>query len=691
MAKNKKQNLNKNSNTSKSIIKPNVKKNNYSAFILPIILILTFIAYYNSLKNNFISSWDDYPYVMDNFLIQSLSFQNIKLIFNTNTFVGANYHPITILSYAIDFSLFKLNPHAYHLENLIFHLLNVTLVYYLINLISNKKSVAIITSLLFAIHPMHVESVAWIAERKDVLYTFFFLISLIFYTKYLIKKNNYLFLIISILTFILSLFSKPAAVCLPGIILLLNYYYKRKLELKLYIEIATYSILALIFGMITMKAQNVFGAFNDILQYNFIDKIFLFFYSIYFYVYKLFIPINLSAMHYYPNKNGSMLPIEYYLSPIFVLLIVFAIIKFENYRKILIFGLLFYFITVFLAIQVKPFIKAVGAAMVSERYSYVPYIGLFFIIGQLYSDIEEKKIKLFKNSKQVFLGVIVIFSLWCMFLTWERNKLWKDSITLFTDTTIKYPKSSEAYSQLASAFIKEKDYENTIISATNSINLNNSNINSLYNRAISYYNFKNYKGAITDLDNAIKNKPSYTEAYMQRGLCKQAIGDFKGSIDDYTKAIEQRPNYVDAFINRGSARSYFGDLNGSIEDYNRAIQINPNIPEIYNNIGFTLQAQKKFKESIPSLSKAIEINPKFMMAYFNRGNAKYNIQDYNGAIEDYSKTIELDQTYSFAYINRGLAKLNIDKKFKNEACMDWNKALSLGNQQGGSLLNTYCK
>ena len=143
------------------------------------ILIITFIVFSPSLKNGF-TNWDDNVYVPENNLIKSISSENIKKMFDTQNHVSLNYHPITILSLAIDYKISQYNAKTFHLTNILFHLFNTALVFSFIFLLSDKKlMVAVITSILFGIHPMHVESVSWIAERKDVLYVFFFMLSLI--------------------------------------------------------------------------------------------------------------------------------------------------------------------------------------------------------------------------------------------------------------------------------------------------------------------------------------------------------------------------------------------------------------------------------------------------------------------------------------------------------------------------------
>ena len=163
-------------------------KNFRISLSIGLILSITFIAFFPCLKNDFVN-WDDDDYVIYNTVIKSLSLYSAKSIL-TSFFVG-NYQPVTILSYSLEYQFFKLNPFGYHLTNLILHLFNCLLVFWFIAMLSGRGGVALITAILFGVHPLHVESVAWISERKDVLYAFFFLGAAICYLKFFREKQKF--------------------------------------------------------------------------------------------------------------------------------------------------------------------------------------------------------------------------------------------------------------------------------------------------------------------------------------------------------------------------------------------------------------------------------------------------------------------------------------------------------------------
>ena len=477
----------------------------YSKFLLPVILILTAIVFYNSIRNDFINNWDDQAYVINNPLIKHLSWENLKIIFTT--FSIGNYHPLTILSFALEYKLFGLNPFYNHFTNYILHLLNVILVYFFIKRFSGKYWLAAITSLFFALHPMHVESVAWILERKDLLYSFFFLLSLISYCKYKLSENKYSNLLWSLLWFILSLLSKPAAVCLPLVLVLIDYYIDKKFSWKSLVSKIHFFILSLAFGVITIYAQKSLNAISDINpSFNIIYRIFLVSYSSIYYLVKVFLPFNLSVLHYYPVKSGGMFPIEYYLALPAIILIIFGVVKARQFKRELVFGLLFYFITIALVLQLIP----VGQSIVSERYSYIPTIGIFFIFGQFFSFVKDNKFS-FSNKIKAFLPVLLVaLTIVYSFQTYERIKYWKNGIVLFTDVIKKYPEEGFGWWGRGNSEIEKKDFKPALDDYNKSILLGSRDATLFTNRGIAKENLGDNDGAFLDFNAAIKIDSNYS-------------------------------------------------------------------------------------------------------------------------------------------------------------------------------------
>jgi hypothetical protein len=314
---------------------------------LAIILVLSFIVYLPVLQNGLID-WDDHVYIKNNPLIHSF---NLKEIFSQ--YVSGNYHPLTILTFAIEYQFFGLNETGYHAVNLLLHLLNVLLVFYTVFLLSDKVGVALLASLLFGIHPLHVESVAWAAELKDLLYTLFFLASYIFYLKYLKNPKRKLY-IFAILLFLASLLSKAMAASLPVVLLLTDYFKGRKINKEIILEKVPFFLLAITFGVVALIAQKSSGAIADIEIFTFPQRIVFASYGFITYLLKLILPLQLSAFYPYPIASGGDIPVLYYFYVLFFSGFAAFVIYSLRFSKKIFFGTGFFAVTVFLVLQLLP-------------------------------------------------------------------------------------------------------------------------------------------------------------------------------------------------------------------------------------------------------------------------------------------------------------------------------------------------
>jgi len=627
----------------KTITKPTrkVAKSNNNLYIF-IILIITAIVYFKTLNYDF-TNWDDKTYLHENPFIKDLSSNGIVKIFSSNYF--GNYHPLTTLSYALEFNFFGLNPRIFHLNNLLLHLINIFLVFLFIKSLTERVEIPIITALLFALHPLHVESVAWIAERKDVLYTLFFLASLIFYLKYLKEKSGIKYLFIVFIFFICSLLSKSAAVTLPVIMLLTAYYYKKKIVIKDFLHLIPFFILSFIFGIIAINTQ-VEAIGNLFTLYPGINRILIVPYTIYYYIIRFFLPFNLTALHGFPPLNNGFLPLEYYIAPVVMLIIVslFFFIK-RGLRHHLLFGFLFFLVSLILVIQIIP----LGQAVVAERYTYVPYIGLSFIIAHGYVYLQ-------KNiSKNILLSTGIIYIIFFVATTWQQTKTWENSEILWTKVLNVYPDNQIAYNNRG-LYRSEKGMVKEAFSDFNRLIEINPDYKDVFNnRATACFKIKDYNCVVSDLNEAIKRKPDVSKLYNNRGLAKSLLGNYKDAVDDYNKAIGIDPKYKDAFNNRINAKEALNDFKGAIEDVSFLINNDPKNADLYNN----------------------------------RGILYGKFQNYSNALADFNQAINLNSRMPESYTNKGIALLNLGNTA--EACINWQKSLNLGNNNANEWINKYCK
>lgn len=526
------------------------------------IVVISFIAYYPALQNGF-TNWDDGQYVVQNSNITSLSFQNVKNIFSS--YYMGNYHPLTILSYSIDFSIGQLDPFIYHLSNVLLHLLNTILVFIFIYYLFNNYHLAIITSLLFGVHPLHVESVAWIAERKDVLCTFFYLLSAVFYVKYVREEKKKYFLY-ALLFFIASLFSKAQAVSLVVTLFAIDFVLSRKFfDKKVILEKIPFIVLSVMFGIIAIYAQQSSDSIRDANIYPLYQRFAIAAYGIVEYVVKLILPINLSAFYPYPEGN---LPTSYWINLVIVICVSIVCIYSIKFTKKIFFAAAFFLINISLVLQLLP----IGDAIIADRYVYIPSIGFFLLIGFGYQYIIQKKPK----ARNSLIAVITIYSVILAVLNINRCEIWKDSLTLWTDVLDQFPHVPVALNNRGNVYSKElRQMDKALEDYNTSIKHHPEYSKAYSNRAIVYGMKGRFDLAIEDLNTALHLKPKSLEALQNRGIAYAQTQEFERAFNDFNECVKLDNNNPTAYVNRGIAYMNINQLDSALEDFNYALNLKP--------------------------------------------------------------------------------------------------------------------
>ncbi len=626
---------------------------------LAALAIITFVVFYPSLKCEF-TNWDDGTYVTEDPMIWKLDGKSLKEIFTTS--VSLNYHPLTMLSLAIDYKFDKLNPYRYHLNNVLIHILNVILLFVFTERFfrrANEKNssayklepfnIALIVSALWAIHPMRVESVTWVAERKDVLYVFFFLLSLIFYLRWLDSKKISAAAICFVF-FICSCLSKGMGVVLPVILVLMDWFYGETKTIKDFsrsiIFKAHFFAASIIFGIVAFKIQSQ-GAIAAMGTFSLFQRLTFGCYGFIMYIVKFFYPLNLSAFYPYPFTDAQgNIPAIYYASPFIVLLIALAIIfllwkKFEA-GKILAFGFLFYFFAVALVLQ----FVSVGSVIMADRYSYLSYAGLLFVVGYFFEVIRNK---FSKNISLLFACVLAGAGIWFSLLTNERTKIWTNAKTLWTDAMRQFPFIEIAYENRGIYF---KDH------------------NQLDSMRMDYE-------FVTQKLHS-RNEKIWSNLGNLYGLLGQQKGKeyFDKSLDAYSHAIEINPQNSSTYLNRAITLSMMGRYAESIPDYDKSIQLADNVALTYKNRAYTLMQLGQFEKSVSDYDKALELYPYDTLSFLNRGISKFNAKKFPDAIDDFRKYLSMSPGNPQALFNASMAHKNLNQY--TEALQSADAAQKLG-------------
>jgi len=536
-----------------------------------LIIFATLLVYLPAFKHGLLN-WDDNLYVTDNAFIRN--FSSIPSYFDR--FFFGNYHPLTIFSYSILYHISKLNPLLYHLYNILLHIANALLIFFLIKALFKNINLSFIVALLFAIHPMHVESVAWISELKDVQYTFFYLISLWFYLKFVHqqKKSYYIF---SILFFILSLLSKGQAVTLSLVILLIDYRERGKMFTKL-TEKIPYFLLSFVFGIVAIMAQKSGNTLSDFSIVSPWEQIALACYSFFIYILKLIFPFQLSAFYPYPALINGNIPEAYWFS--LIIIPITAYILWVSYKKnnTVFWGFLFFIVHIFLLLQLIP----VGNCIMADRYSYIPSIGIFIIVAQ-------GLLTFLNKSKQKFMLISIcsIYGIYLCAFTYHQTQYWKDDFSLWNSVLSVYPNIPSA----------------------------------LVLRGYAYNEAEEYQKALVDLNKAISINPKDGLAYLNRGVSKAKLGDFSNAIADFKKAetfnLEKRYQ-VKLYSNLGGALANVGNLTEAMKAFDKAIELNPNDASAYNNRGIANAMLGNRTNALKDFDTALKLNPAFTDALINK-------------------------------------------------------------------------
>lgn len=541
-----------------------------------VLLVFTFLVHLPSLQNEFVN-WDDNTYVYEN---EALI--NMDIAAMVTEPMAHNYHPLTMLSLAANYATSGLNPFSYHLVNLLLHLLNTFFVFWLLYEMTKRNlTIAFIAALIFGVHPMHVESVVWISERKDLLYTLFFLPALLTYRRF-IKTQQTHFYWFTFGLFILSLLSKPAAVIFPIVLFAFDFWYRRKWKLKLLLEKIPFLLLAVAMGLYTMQIQNELEAVASIGKYSILQRILFAAYGFNFYLFKFFIPYPLLPFYSHP-ATADGLPLIYWLSPLLATGILAAVFWFWRRNKVMVFGMAFYLLNLLLVLQ----LVTVGGAVVAERYTYIPYIGLAFILAYWWRRWNNQ-FPLQKTLLKAALGVWLVF---LGILSFQYSKVWKSGETLWSYQIQQKPKGAKGLLNKGVYYIEEYKRNRAKVALRDSalfyfnktLEYHPLDVNGLNERAGVYFELQDIDSGFKDVNKLIEVDPTFYRAYLNRAILYSISNNHTAAEKDYTRYLKRKPEDDKAYNWRGIAYLNLQDFEKAMADFNKALQINPQSGEYYFN------------------------------------------------------------------------------------------------------------
>jgi tetratricopeptide (TPR) repeat protein len=533
--------------------------------LLPLACVLgfTLILYIKSLNNGW-TNWDDDVYVMEN--IHLLHHNWLALVSKP---FSLNFHPLTMLTLGLDHVIWGSNPFGFHLSNLLFHLMATSLVFVFIRKLAPRRSwfTATFTALVFAIHPMHVESVAWISERKDVLYMTFFMAGLISYLRY-VKKQESKYILFAFLFFLMSVLSKAMAVVFPIILILLDWYMKRPFNKRAWLEKIPFLIVSVIFGMLAVRIQSQ-GAIAQLDIITMTQRITFGCYGFIMYLVKAIIPFQLSAFYPYPFVYEAESAL-YYTMPVWSIALFSAAILLQKKSRTFTFGILFYAVTIALVLQ----FLSVGKAIMADRYTYLPYVGIFFIIG-FYLDFYLVK------SRRIWMYLASgIFVLAMSLITFNQISVWKDSETLWTQVIQEFPdKAGDAHGNRGNYLGKKGRIDEAMNDGQKALSIDSTNAKAYALIGNLFAQKGNYNQAIANFSAAIKFDPKDYNHYQNRAVSFAILNQFTNAESDFNQAIElAKGENQEIYTNRGIMYLNQGKFDAAIADCMHCQKIVPTSP-----------------------------------------------------------------------------------------------------------------
>jgi len=648
---------------------PESVKKSFVIFTYFVLILGTLLVFWQ-VRNFAFVNYDDNDYVYENpHVLNGLTWDGVIWAFTTNR--SANWHPLTWLSLMLDCQLFSANPGWMHLVNLLLHLANTLLLFAVLRKMTGALWQSAFVAAAFAIHPMHVQSVAWIAERKDVLSTLFLLLTLAAYVSY-VRRRGLVRYALTLLLFALGLLTKPMLVTLPVLLLLLDYWPlgrfdshqtikatsgqkrqsspahdKRRILYRAIIEKVPFFALSAISSVITFLAQRSGGAVISINALPLGYRIANAFLSYVRYIGKMFWPRNLAI--FYPFDVDRFAFWQAVMCVLLLLVISIFVIRFRRKQRCLPVGWFWFVVTL---IPVVGLVQS-GAQAYADRYSYIPYIGLFIVIAWGLPELLSKW-----PQRKITLGLSMVIVLIPLGICAHRQvSYWNNNFTLFS----------------------------------HAIEVTQNNYLAHNNLGVAYGKLSRWQDEVEAYKQTIRIKPDYAKAHNNLGAVYYSVGRYQDAVEAYKQAIRVKPDYAEAHHNLGVTYYKLGRYQDAIESLKQVIRIKPDYAEAYSNLGLVMQAQGNYDEAIKNFSRVAQLQPYEIKPLNDIANALISSGKLNDAVEQLRRIIKMRPDTAASLNTLALLIVNhpeIKGHDANEAVRLARRACELTNYRNAVFLKT---
>ncbi len=577
--------------------------------VITVLLVAGVLAVFWPLAGSDFINYDDDLYVTGNRVVrQGLTAESLRWAWTTG--YAANWHPLTWMSHLLDVSLFGLDPAGHHLSSLLLHALNAVLLFLVLEGMTGAIWRSAAVAALFAVHPLHVESVAWIAERKDVLSTTFWFLTMGAWARYAAAPAAARYLAVFVLL-ALGLTAKPMLVSLPFVLLLLDRWPLRRIDAGNWRRRVAEKIpllgLALASSVVTVLVQRAGGAVRTVGGYPLAARLANAVQAYAGYLLQTVWPAKLAV--FYPHAGDSIDALRLAASLALLTAITIAALRLRTRAPYVLLGWSWYLVTLLPVIG----LVQVGEQAMADRYTYVPLIGIFIAVAWGVGDVA---------GRPRIAGGIAVAALAALSLAAHvQVRYWKDSETLFRHALRVTEDNYTAHLNLGLALADRGDLE----------------------RAIGQYR------------EALRLRPDHAGAHNNLGVALTRVGKGSEAVEHYREAIRLDPGNADARFNLGQALVAAGRIDAAMERFREAIRLDPDFVEAHYNYGTLLARQGRWQAAIEHLSRVVELRPAYAEAHYNLGLALYYAGDVDGA----RREVELSRRHGFDPPERTLELLGV--------------------------------
>ncbi len=647
--------------------------------------VVTIVAFEQVRLNEFVG-YDDDRYVTENPHVKAgMTPESVLWAFTTTR--ASNWHPLTWLSHMLDCELFGLNPYGHHLTNLLFHVANTLMLFWVFNRMTGAVWRSAFVAALFAMHPLHVESVAWVAERKDVLSGLFWMLTMAAYVRYARRPGIWRYMLV-FLALCLGLMAKPMLVTLPLVLLLLDYWplerlqwyrrseveelqegesgtvtYQRASPRRLILEKIPLFGLAAASSVITFVIQQSKGVVRSGETFPSSARISNALVCYISYITKMIYPNRLAVLYPHP---GDSLPVWKTTVCLLILVVVSAgIIYLGRRRRYLAVGWWWYLGTLVPVIG----LVQVGVQAMADRYTYLPLVGIFIMIawgaGELTAKWRYKRIGL-----AVTAGIVLTTLAIC---TRVQLRHWRNNLALFGRTLKVTENNYVMQSNYGGAMFEEGRFDDALAQFNEALRINPKYADARRNAGIVLLRQGKIDEAIAAFAEVLSYRGDWPITHNYLGLAHAQKGEFDLAVQNYNAALQLKPNYVEAFKNLGIVLKEQGKTNEAISKWVKALEFEPDNPDVHYNMGTVMAEQSRYEQAIHHFNITLAARPDWPEAHHNLGAVYYLWGKLDLAAQHCAEAIRLSPDYYDAHQNMAMVMAKQGKL--DEAIKHFNKAL----------------